>query len=129
MSGRGGGIWIGRLAGQTTDHTAEEGETPAVSSQASQQTNPMDAFGPNEWLVDEIYQQYLRDPHSVDKAWWEFFADYRPAEPGAGQSSSSAASDQDGATASAADAGSKERARGLASAPGRIRTCDTRFRR
>jgi 2-oxoglutarate dehydrogenase E1 component len=42
----------------------------------------MDAFGPNEWLVDEIYQQYLRDPHSVDKAWWEFFADYRPAVPG-----------------------------------------------
>ncbi len=40
----------------------------------------MDAFGPNEWLVDEIYQQYLKDPHSVDKAWWEFFADYRPAD-------------------------------------------------
>ena len=75
-----------------------------MSSQASQQTNPMDAFGPNEWLVDEIYQQYLKDPHSVDKAWWEFFADYRPAEPGAGESSSSAAPDQDGAAASAADA-------------------------
>ncbi|MGH3327515.1 MAG: 2-oxoglutarate dehydrogenase E1 subunit family protein, partial [Streptomycetales bacterium] len=24
----------------------------------------MAGFGPNEWLVDEIYQQYLKDPHS-----------------------------------------------------------------
>ncbi|MCG6498678.1 multifunctional oxoglutarate decarboxylase/oxoglutarate dehydrogenase thiamine pyrophosphate-binding subunit/dihydrolipoyllysine-residue succinyltransferase subunit [Kitasatospora sp. A2-31] len=35
-------------------------------------------FGPNEWLVDEIYQQYLQDPNSVDRAWWDFFADYKP---------------------------------------------------
>ncbi len=34
-------------------------------------------FGTNEWLVDEIYQQYLKDPQSVDRAWWDFFADYR----------------------------------------------------
>ena len=38
-------------------------------------------FGTNEWLVDEIYQQYLRDPQSVDRAWWDFFADYRPGDP------------------------------------------------
>src|SRR6185437_8188883 len=35
-------------------------------------------FGPNEWLVDELYERYLTDPGSVDKAWWSFFADYRP---------------------------------------------------
>src|SRR5690348_13320357 len=35
-------------------------------------------FGANEWLVDELYQRYLDDPASVDKAWWSFFADYRP---------------------------------------------------
>src|ERR1700761_5706678 len=35
-------------------------------------------FGTNEWLVDELYQRYLADPSSVDKAWWSFFADYRP---------------------------------------------------
>src|SRR5512135_2712789 len=33
-------------------------------------------FGPNEWLVDELYQRYLTDPGSVDMAWWNFFADY-----------------------------------------------------
>jgi multifunctional 2-oxoglutarate metabolism enzyme len=35
-------------------------------------------FGPNEWLVDELYQRYQADPASVDRAWWNFFADYRP---------------------------------------------------
>jgi len=37
-------------------------------------------FGPNEWLVDELYQQYLADKNSVDQAWWEFFADYQPSD-------------------------------------------------
>jgi 2-oxoglutarate decarboxylase len=35
-------------------------------------------FGPNEWLVEELYQRYLEDRGSVDPAWWEFFEDYRP---------------------------------------------------
>lgn len=47
-------------------------------------------FGPNEWLVDEIYQQYLQDPNSVDRAWWDFFADYKP-----GKDASSPAAQQD----------------------------------
>jgi 2-oxoglutarate decarboxylase len=37
-------------------------------------------FGANEWLVDEMYQQYLKDPGSVDKAWWDFFEDYQPQD-------------------------------------------------
>lgn len=53
------------------------------SSSASIETDgqgksPAAGFGPNEWLVDEIYQQYLQDPNSVDRAWWDFFADYKP---------------------------------------------------
>jgi len=36
-------------------------------------------FGPNELLVDELYQRYQADPGSVDRAWWNFFADYRPS--------------------------------------------------
>ena len=38
-------------------------DTPDLSSRLA-------AFGPNEWLVDEIYQQYLDDRNSVDPAWW-----------------------------------------------------------
>ncbi len=37
-------------------------------------------FGANDWLVDELYQQYLADKQSVDPAWWDFFADYSPSE-------------------------------------------------
>ncbi|WP_152629288.1 2-oxoglutarate dehydrogenase E1 subunit family protein, partial [Streptacidiphilus jiangxiensis] len=50
--------------------------SPATTAESG----PGAAFGPNEWLVDEIYQQYLQDPNSVDRAWWDFFADYKHAK-------------------------------------------------
>ncbi|WBB63165.1 multifunctional oxoglutarate decarboxylase/oxoglutarate dehydrogenase thiamine pyrophosphate-binding subunit/dihydrolipoyllysine-residue succinyltransferase subunit [Streptomyces sp. WMMC500] len=52
------------------------------TEEPSQGRDPAAAFGPNEWLVDEIYQQYLQDPNSVDRAWWDFFADYKPGTAG-----------------------------------------------
>ncbi|MGY5317689.1 multifunctional oxoglutarate decarboxylase/oxoglutarate dehydrogenase thiamine pyrophosphate-binding subunit/dihydrolipoyllysine-residue succinyltransferase subunit [Neomicrococcus lactis] len=30
-------------------------------------------FGGNEWLVEELYQQFLQDKNSVDKKWWNIF--------------------------------------------------------
>ncbi|WP_306370360.1 multifunctional oxoglutarate decarboxylase/oxoglutarate dehydrogenase thiamine pyrophosphate-binding subunit/dihydrolipoyllysine-residue succinyltransferase subunit [Nocardiopsis sp. CC223A] len=59
-----------------------------MSSEASQ---PLTDFGPNEWLVEELYQKYLNDPNSVDKAWWNFFADYKPAESAGAKSGGTAA--------------------------------------
>ncbi|MDA2975317.1 MAG: 2-oxo acid dehydrogenase subunit E2, partial [Actinomycetota bacterium] len=51
------------------------------SDTGSREVDPrLAAFGANEWLVDEIYEKYLRDPGSVDPAWHEFFADYVPGE-------------------------------------------------
>src|ERR1700759_4875204 len=50
-----------------------------VSTQQTSQENPLADFGPNEWIVDEMYQRYLADPTSVDPAWHDFFADYKPA--------------------------------------------------
>ena len=44
-------------------------------------TDAQNSFGTNEWLVDELYEQYLKDRHSVDPAWWDFFADYVPSDP------------------------------------------------
>ncbi|NNU27842.1 multifunctional oxoglutarate decarboxylase/oxoglutarate dehydrogenase thiamine pyrophosphate-binding subunit/dihydrolipoyllysine-residue succinyltransferase subunit [Isoptericola sediminis] len=38
------------------------------------------SFGANEWLVDELYEQYLKDKNAVDPAWWDFFEDYTPGE-------------------------------------------------
>src|SRR5215472_12738539 len=46
-------------------------------------------FGPNQWLVDELYQRYLADPGSVDQAWWSFFADYHPVPENTASASSS----------------------------------------
>ncbi|WP_405882431.1 multifunctional oxoglutarate decarboxylase/oxoglutarate dehydrogenase thiamine pyrophosphate-binding subunit/dihydrolipoyllysine-residue succinyltransferase subunit [Streptomyces sp. NBC_01384] len=60
--------------------------------------NPAAAFGANEWLVDEIYQQYLQDPNSVDRAWWDFFADYKPGAPAASAPAGTAAAGAAGTT-------------------------------
>ena len=43
------------------------------------ESSPTTEFGANEWLVEDMYERYLADPDSVDAAWHDFFADYRPA--------------------------------------------------
>jgi multifunctional 2-oxoglutarate metabolism enzyme len=43
-------------------------------------------FGPNVWLVDEMYHRFLDDPGSVSEAWQEFFEDYEPHFPAGGAS-------------------------------------------
>ncbi|MER5389932.1 multifunctional oxoglutarate decarboxylase/oxoglutarate dehydrogenase thiamine pyrophosphate-binding subunit/dihydrolipoyllysine-residue succinyltransferase subunit [Saccharopolyspora sp. NPDC002686] len=58
-------------------------------------SSPASQFGPNEWLIEEMYEQYLQDPTSVDSAWHEFFADYKPGQ---------AATDNTAAAAAAAAA-------------------------
>src|SRR6201995_3311714 len=50
-----------------------------VSTQQTSHDNPLADFGPNEWIVDEMYQRYLAAPSRVDPAWHDFFADYKPA--------------------------------------------------
>jgi 2-oxoglutarate decarboxylase len=36
------------------------------------------SFGPNAWLVDDMFEQYRQDPGSVSESWREFFQNYRP---------------------------------------------------
>jgi 2-oxoglutarate decarboxylase len=38
-----------------------------------------EAFGPNVWLVDEMYRRYLENPQAVGDSWREFFEDYEPS--------------------------------------------------
>src|SRR6516225_11318044 len=64
--------------------SSEPHEPASEPGHADQATTPEPAaaqadFGANEWLVEELYQKYLADPGSVDRAWWSFFADYQPA--------------------------------------------------
>ncbi|MDZ7343436.1 MAG: 2-oxo acid dehydrogenase subunit E2, partial [candidate division KSB1 bacterium] len=39
------------------------------------------AFGPNVWLIDEMYRQFREHPESVSESWRDFFEDYRPVSP------------------------------------------------
>ncbi|MGV2920733.1 multifunctional oxoglutarate decarboxylase/oxoglutarate dehydrogenase thiamine pyrophosphate-binding subunit/dihydrolipoyllysine-residue succinyltransferase subunit [Streptomyces alfalfae] len=93
-------------------------ESPSNSSistdQDGQGKDPAAAFGPNEWLVDEIYQQYLQDPNSVDRAWWDFFADYKP---GVGASVAAAPAKPAGDAAAGAAAPSAPAAQAAPAAP------------
>ncbi|WP_426324317.1 multifunctional oxoglutarate decarboxylase/oxoglutarate dehydrogenase thiamine pyrophosphate-binding subunit/dihydrolipoyllysine-residue succinyltransferase subunit [Microbacterium sp. E-13] len=37
-------------------------------------------FGANEWLVEELYEQFKIDRNSVDKAWWPVLEAYHPLD-------------------------------------------------
>jgi len=53
-----------------------EGSGGAVGQRAGSGAG---AFGPNAWLVEDMYERFRSDPTSVSDSWREFFADYRPA--------------------------------------------------
>ncbi|HEU5267423.1 MAG TPA: multifunctional oxoglutarate decarboxylase/oxoglutarate dehydrogenase thiamine pyrophosphate-binding subunit/dihydrolipoyllysine-residue succinyltransferase subunit, partial [Jatrophihabitans sp.] len=75
----------------TTEQTASTEPTSAPSD-----------FGANEWLVEDMYERYLSDPNSVDAAWHDFFADYRPG--GATPTNGGSSPDSDTAAATEPDA-------------------------
>ena len=53
------------------------------------------SFGPNAWLVDDMYDRFLVDPGSVSESWQEFFAGYqRSPVPAATHAGSAPASTQ-----------------------------------
>ncbi len=84
---------------------------------SSSTSSPAGEFGPNEWLVEEMYQRFLDDPSSVDPAWHEFFADYRPsADVPPADSAADTAADAAADTAADTAAGSVQQA---AQRPGR----------
>jgi 2-oxoglutarate dehydrogenase E1 component len=78
---------------------------PKPAQKNGQKTSPVAGFGTNEWLVEEMYQQFLADPASVDQAWHEFFADYRPGSPVVGSDREPAAPAGPGNGAGPASAG------------------------
>ncbi|HWC13877.1 MAG TPA: multifunctional oxoglutarate decarboxylase/oxoglutarate dehydrogenase thiamine pyrophosphate-binding subunit/dihydrolipoyllysine-residue succinyltransferase subunit [Actinomycetota bacterium] len=38
-----------------------------------------ESFGPNMWLVDEMYRRYQENPKAVSESWQEFFDGYAPS--------------------------------------------------
>ncbi|WP_392508747.1 multifunctional oxoglutarate decarboxylase/oxoglutarate dehydrogenase thiamine pyrophosphate-binding subunit/dihydrolipoyllysine-residue succinyltransferase subunit [Naumannella halotolerans] len=47
-----------------------------------------DEFGANDWLVEDMYEQYQADPSSVDKQWQEFFEARANGKPASSKSAS-----------------------------------------
>ena len=92
-----------------------------MSTQQDSSTGPSRTtgtdFGANEWLVEEMYQRYLEAPKSVDPAWHEFFADYKPEAPRAGNGETGAKNKSASAPAAAAAAPSKSDSAPVASKP------------
>ncbi len=87
---------------------ADDRSTAPAAADASTPTpkfGPSTNFGPNEWLVDELYQRYQEDPGSVDRAWWNFFADYTPAPASSAAARTSAPSGPGGRPGPAGGAG------------------------
>lgn len=76
----------------------------------AEQNNPLSDFGANEWLVDEMFEQYKKDPSSVGPEWTSYFA----ARNGAGTPAPAAAAP---AAAPAAPAAAAAPAAPAAAAP------------
>jgi 2-oxoglutarate decarboxylase len=72
-----------------------------ISVSSSSTSSPAGEFGPNEWLVEEMYQRFLDDPTTVDPAWHEFFADYRPTDTAAADTAAADTADDSAGTGSA----------------------------
>ncbi|ROS73102.1 2-oxoglutarate dehydrogenase E1 component [Curtobacterium sp. PhB130] len=67
-------------------------------------------FGANEWLVDELYEQFIADKDSVDKSWWPVLESYH-------QSAAGKSAPADAASAPAAPALAQAAPAQAASAP------------
>ena len=65
--------------------------TLAVTDTRVPQVDPNE-FGPNVWLIDEMYRLFLDDPESVSEAWREFFEDYQPGIQGGNEAQAPSAS-------------------------------------
>src|SRR4029453_7170842 len=48
--------------------------TVAIVPDKASTSAPTEAdFGANDWLLEEMYEQYTADPNSVDETWAEYF--------------------------------------------------------
>jgi 2-oxoglutarate dehydrogenase E1 component len=59
--------------------SADDRGNGTAGASAQQGAAGAGAFGPNAWLVEDMYDRFRADPTSVSDSWREFFADYRPA--------------------------------------------------
>ncbi|TFH72886.1 MULTISPECIES: multifunctional oxoglutarate decarboxylase/oxoglutarate dehydrogenase thiamine pyrophosphate-binding subunit/dihydrolipoyllysine-residue succinyltransferase subunit [Cellulomonas] len=84
-------------------------------TQNAQSDSPRADFGANEWLVDELYEQYRKDRNAVDPAWWDFFEGYKPETSSTGSNGDASTAPTTGGTT---DAATTPPGQGAATPPG-----------
>jgi multifunctional 2-oxoglutarate metabolism enzyme len=45
----------------------------------SDEKNRSTGYGPNVWLIDEMYREFKERPESLSESWRDFFSDYEPS--------------------------------------------------
>jgi 2-oxoglutarate dehydrogenase E1 component len=96
----------------------KEGESAVSSQGTGTGTANEGEFGANQWLVDELYEQFTADRNSVDKEWWPVLEAYhagRSAQPAPAPAAPAPAAQA--ATAPAQAAAAPEASSTTASAP------------
>jgi 2-oxoglutarate decarboxylase len=76
---------------------AGEGHGRSIGPDGHVSPSDTGSFGPNAWLVEDMFERFRADPASVSESWREFFTDYRPAVPTTAPTSPTAAASGDGA--------------------------------
>ena len=56
----------------------------AIVPDQSPTSTPEADFGANDWLLEEMYEQYTADPSSVDETWAEYFKSHGAPSSGDG---------------------------------------------
>ncbi len=75
--GHAGGKGIGGNGdGRSRSNAGADGDSGTATA--------LGAFGPNTWLIDDMYEEYRANPESVSESWREFFADYDKRSLGSG---------------------------------------------
>ncbi|MET0694625.1 MAG: 2-oxo acid dehydrogenase subunit E2, partial [Propionibacteriaceae bacterium] len=60
---------------------ATDSSTTDSISSGSSGTDVTEDFGANDWLIEEMYEQYTADPDSVDPSWVKYFTSHdQPAQ-------------------------------------------------
>ncbi len=67
--------------------------TVAIVPDQSPTSTPEADFGANDWLLEEMYEQYTADPSSVDATWAEYFKSH--GAPGSGDGNGGVAEKQE----------------------------------
>jgi 2-oxoglutarate decarboxylase len=82
-------------SGELSMHDEESGRS-GLSSQTTGVENDEGSseFGANEWLVEELYEQFKVDKRSVDESWWPILESYHSTVVSKGGSASAVTAEQ-----------------------------------